>query len=269
MAQRIVGATSGNIAEVSIAGGLISTPDLTVEGLNIAQVSVSSAVNLFSTDTTGYNSIAVQIVAAGTTCTVTYECSIDNVTWYGCAGYQPSNLGTVAPILISTTVALNVFPTIARYFRARVSTYTSGTVTAQAILRSSVVPSIATWTPAAPLAKTTSQTFSTTPSRLQSLATTNATSLKATAGVLSSIYAQNNGAAAAYLKLYNKASAPTVGTDTPAFTLLLPINGMVNIAPPAGLAFSAGIAYAITALSTDADTTAVAANQVTGLIGWA
>lgn len=57
---------------------------------------------------------------------------------------------------------------------------------------------------------------------LNSAATTNATSVKATAGNIYTITLSNNGAAAAYFKLYNKATAPTVGTDTPLDVITIP-----------------------------------------------
>lgn len=60
-------------------------------------------------------------------------------------------------------------------------------------------------------------------SRIVSAAnTTNATSAKAGPGYLHHISGYNAAAAARYLKLYNKASAPTVGTDTPFMTIYLP-----------------------------------------------
>lgn len=99
-----------------------------------------------------------------------------------------------------------------------------------------------------------------------SAASTNATSLKASAGQVYSIQCFNVNAAVRYLKLYNKASAPTVGTDTPVKTLAIPGNtagaGFV-ISWPQGLAFDTGIAFALTTEATDAGTTGVAANEIT------
>ena len=98
---------------------------------------------------------------------------------------------------------------------------------------------------------------------LISAATTNATSVKTSAGTLYGIYAYNNGAAAAYLKIYNLAVAPTVGTSVAALTILLPAGGGSNIPIPSqGIAFGTGIAFAITGLGTTADATAVAVSQV-------
>ena len=99
-----------------------------------------------------------------------------------------------------------------------------------------------------------------------SAASTNATSVKASAGQVYAIQCSNVNAAARYLKLYNKASAPTVGTDTPVKTLIIPGNTagagfVINF--DKGLSFSTGIAFALTTEATDAGTTGVAANELT------
>lgn len=102
-----------------------------------------------------------------------------------------------------------------------------------------------------------------TPSNISSAASTNATSIKTSAGTVYSITASNTGAAAAFVKLYNKASAPTVGTDVPVLTIPIPASGIVNIPfGTTGHRFATGIALAITNLAADSDATAVAAAQV-------
>jgi hypothetical protein len=109
------------------------------------------------------------------------------------------------------------------------------------------------------------------PYQLISAATTNATSLKASAGQVGSIICGNNGGAIAYLKLYDKASAPTVGTDTPLHTIMIPGNTAgsgFSYSPPAGLKFATGIAFAVTGGMAVADTTAVAAAQVCVNLGY-
>jgi hypothetical protein len=101
--------------------------------------------------------------------------------------------------------------------------------------------------------------------RLISAASTNATSLKASAGTLYSITAINLNAAVRYLKLYNKASSPTVGTDTPVATIPIPASATgagFTVAFPLGFDFATGIAYALTTGAADADTGAVAANEI-------
>jgi hypothetical protein len=107
----------------------------------------------------------------------------------------------------------------------------------------------------------------TTARLLSAAASTNATSVKASAGNVFNIVGTQTNAAARYLKLYNKASAPTVGTDTPIWTFYLPPTavggGLFTLdfgAQP--LYFSTGIAYALTTAAADADTGALSAGDV-------
>lgn len=96
---------------------------------------------------------------------------------------------------------------------------------------------------------------------------TNATVAKASTGDLFAVQGYNTTASVVYLKLYNKASAPTVGTDTPIKTIPIPPNAPVpsSCVWANGLYFSTGIAYALTGAAADNDTTAVAAGAIVGL----
>jgi hypothetical protein len=100
--------------------------------------------------------------------------------------------------------------------------------------------------------------------RVHTAASTNATSTKASAGVVLGWYFFNSAGAAKYLKFYDKASAPTVGTDTPLFTLGIPAGGGCNVEFDLAVPFATGIAYAVTGTAADSDTTAVSAADVTG-----
>lgn len=103
-----------------------------------------------------------------------------------------------------------------------------------------------------------------------SAASTNATLVKNAAGNLLELTAYNPTATAGYLKLYNKATAPTVGTDIPVLTIPLPVTapGTPAVAlnfGQIGKRFSAGIAMAITAAAVATDTgVTVAGIQVHG-----
>lgn len=105
-----------------------------------------------------------------------------------------------------------------------------------------------------------------TPFRLVSAASTNATNVKASAGTLGAIVVTSINAAMRYLKLYNLAVAPTVGTSTPVFIVPIPGNtagsGAAIPLPSQGINFSTGIAFALTTGPTDADTGAVAASEI-------
>jgi hypothetical protein len=111
------------------------------------------------------------------------------------------------------------------------------------------------------------QTKANSTSRIVSAAaSTNATSAKASAGNVHSIEAYNTTASVKYLKLYNKASAPTVGTDTPVRTIALAPNARSAMTfPNGGLYFSTGIAYGLTGAAADSDTTALTAGDVVGV----
>lgn len=101
-----------------------------------------------------------------------------------------------------------------------------------------------------------------TPYKLINAATTNATNVKASAGDVGGIQVYNNSGVVAYFKLYDKASAPTVGSDTPVKTIIVPANTSgagtnVSFASP-GISFTNGISFALTTGITDADTGAIA-----------
>jgi hypothetical protein len=79
--------------------------------------------------------------------------------------------------------------------------------------------------------------------------------------VLSNVHAT----VAAYVKLYDKATAPTVGTDTPKMTILVPLAGSVVLTLSEvgeGIDFANGIGIGATTGAADNDTTAPTANNV-------
>lgn len=96
-------------------------------------------------------------------------------------------------------------------------------------------------------------------------ATTNATSAKASPGTLFQVIGQNDRASTVFLKFYNKASSPTVGTDTPVLRIPLKASLPFNIPFPSGFFFSVGIAFAMTTGAADSDTGALTLNDVVGL----
>lgn len=114
---------------------------------------------------------------------------------------------------------------------------------------------------ASPLPVTGGTLPATTTFRLVSAAaTTNATSVKGSAGTLRRLTGYNASTFARYLKLYDKATAPTVGTDTPRKTLYLP--PATAFALDYNDSFTVGIALALTGAAADADTTALTAGDV-------
>lgn len=100
---------------------------------------------------------------------------------------------------------------------------------------------------------------------LTAAASTNATLAKAKPGKLFFIRGLNAAAATRYIKLYNKASAPTVGTDVPIRTLAIPASSAFVLSWDGGLTFPTGIAYALTTGVADADTGALTAGDILAL----
>jgi len=106
-----------------------------------------------------------------------------------------------------------------------------------------------------------------TPYHYLSTASTNATNIKSSAGSIGYIIVINTTASVYYLKLFNKASSPTVGTDTPVMNIPIPANasslgGGAALPVPAGINFSTGISFALTGAIADNDTTNAAAGIV-------
>jgi len=86
-------------------------------------------------------------------------------------------------------------------------------------------------------------------------ASTNSAVVKATAGMLYEITISNPTATAAYVKLYNKASAPTVGTDVPVLTQAVAAGATVALSfGQVGKRFATGIGIACTAAAAATDT---------------
>lgn len=102
--------------------------------------------------------------------------------------------------------------------------------------------------------------------KLVSGATTNATIVKANPTAIKYLLASNTNAAARYLKIYNKTTAPTVGTDAPVHTFLIPGNAAgsgTNIPlPENGIELDKGFALALTTGAADADTGAVGSAEI-------
>lgn len=171
-----------------------------------------------------------------------------------------------------TTNAVSVTNTTFGATLAAETTKVIGTVNLSAAQTLATVSAVTAITNALPTGANTigAVNFATpTAFTLSSAATTNATSVKASAGTVMQIVASNVGAAAAFLKVFNLAVAPTVGTSVPLLTIPIAASSVVNVPFGAlGLRFGTGIALSITNLVADADATAVAAAQVKTVISY-
>jgi len=96
---------------------------------------------------------------------------------------------------------------------------------------------------------------------LNSAATTNATSVKVGSAFLQNIQVNNAAAAARWLRIYNTASAPVVGTDTPVLVIHIPATSSKEIML-GDVTLTNGLGFAITGAAAVLDATAVAAGDV-------
>jgi hypothetical protein len=98
-----------------------------------------------------------------------------------------------------------------------------------------------------------------------SSADTNLAVVKASSGQLGAIVVGNINASPRYLKFFDGKVNPTLGTDTPKWSVMIPGNtagagGAISL--PLGITFNTGIAIAITANMADNDNTGIGAAEV-------
>lgn len=105
--------------------------------------------------------------------------------------------------------------------------------------------------------------------KLISAATTNATLVKSSAGRVYGYQLANTSASWRYVKFYNKATAPTVGTDVPLHTLPLAPNTTTDLNLTIPITHATGIGIAVTGSPADNDATAIGAGEVVGTIFYA
>ena len=104
------------------------------------------------------------------------------------------------------------------------------------------------------------------PFHLVAAATNNSTLISAGSHSVFGAQLGGLGAAPAYLKIYDKATAPTCGTDVPVKTLIIPaastaaLGGGSNVNTSEGVLISLGLGICVTAGIADTDNTAVAAS---------
>lgn len=243
--------------------------------------------NLIEIDCTHLRGISLQIVSLGTTGQITPQWSNDGVTWVT-AAFMSGASGTNTQLF--TLAGVFTAHVAARFLRFRLTSATTGGTTTLSVMGYEwpvgpvngvvVANNVTIGTNAALVAGTAAvgdvglqvranATGAMTVAKILASATTNATSAKASAGRVFGWQLTNTTAAAKYVRLYNLAVAPTVGTSTPVYNIVLPANATVNASFPMGIGHSTGIAYAITNAIADLDATAVAANDVLGAIYYA
>lgn len=245
---------------------------------NVAGV-IPINTDLLIIDCLQLRTINLQAVSIGTTGRLDFFLTND-LTQTGTA--QPAYpIGGGTAVTTSTAVGHWNIPTNgARYLRIRLGVattagtttlFTSGSPFAMPLPLITTQPVSGTLSTVTTVTGVTNAGTPTVPATaffLNSAATTNGALISTGTSGLSAFYATNIGSTVAFVKLYNKATAPTVGSDSPEMTIPIPpavagVAGVANISMGFNaFRFPLGLGIAITGVYADADTTAVALNQV-------
>lgn len=124
--------------------------------------------------------------------------------------------------------------------------------------------------PAYPQSNPCNINFCATRAHYLSAASTNSTSVKASAGAVYSIVAVNTTATLYYLKFYDKAAAPTCASDTVVMTIPVPASATggppVQVSPQFGIGFANGIGFCLTGGLADNDNTNAASGVAINIV---
>jgi len=238
--------------------------DSTPAQYTAATGTITANAQTIPVNVTQVSNIMAQCYGTFSTVNVTFEGSLNSTNgtdgnWFTVqAAHTNSNTAETSTGNLSAAPAYGweLSVNALKWFRVRAIAFTSGTQNWVFTLGSFATEPI-------PIIQTHAITLPTASVHtLTSAATTNATNVKATAGHVYELTVDNFTASIKWFKLYNKATAPTVGTDVPVLTIPVPANSFVTLNFGAtGKRFATGIGFAITGAQAVADTTAVAAGD--------
>ena len=269
----------GNLKQIALteAGQVVPADNSVITG------SLTRIGTIWQVETTGYNSISVQIIAqVAFTATLTFQTSNDGTTWVNAFGWASG--GGAAPVQTTSAAGQIIFPTLGRYFRVQITSYTSGVPAAVGVLKSAPAFYPAS-TPSVTIAAnsavniaqvvgvaptggialgTNGATNGSTMTTLVSAGSNNLTQLKGSLGRIHLIHIQNTNAAIRYLKIFNLPSASvTMGVTAAVGNFSIPGSGKLEVQTDLGLNYAGtGISYAMVTGSSLTDNTAVGAGDL-------
>lgn len=275
----------------TVADGDLNTLNMDEEGrLKVASKpasyaatvgNVTSATSTVVVNTERFSNLMIHCAGtfAGVNCT--FEGSLNSTNGTDGNWFAVQAIRSSANTIETTTGVLAAAPAYAwelsvnalRYFRIRATAWTSGAQVWTLIpgtYATEPIPGaqVTATQPVSVTAGTVNPVVPATPYFVNSAASTNGALILTGTSNLSSFYATNEGASAAFVKLYNKATAPTVGADVPEMTIPVPAaaSGVPGVAAIPigfhGFRFALGLGIAITRNAVHTDTTAVGAGEV-------
>ncbi len=242
-------ATSANSAPVVPASDYVSpvkSVRTEIAGQAAANVTGTSTDLIPSTDVTGYTVAVLQLTGTWSMTLQAQQCN-DNATFLQTQFISAQTQITNAAIISTTTTnGMFIIPISGRYLRIRPSVWSSNASCVGTLELYSTPPPFVLALMASSVNLAPQTTGGTTTFHLISAASTNATNIKNSAGQVYGYEFSNNDTGWAYVKFYNKATAPTVGTDTVIRTVGVPPAGRVNYHSTVGIPFATGISIGTT-----------------------
>ncbi len=221
-------------------------------------------------DVTQVSNIMAHCFGTFTGVNVTFEGSLNSTNGTDGNWFAIQAVRTNANTVETTTGVLGAAPAYGwefsvnalKWFRARATARTSGTqswVFTLGSFATEPIPAIQTHAVTQSGTWTITNPNGTTYNGVTT-ASTNAAVVKASAGNLYELTISNPTATPAFVKLYNKATAPTVGTDVPVLTIPAAANSVVQFdLGQVGKRFATGIGIATTGAIAATDTTSAVA----------
>lgn len=251
--------TNARTISTDTSGRLITVQPDTSTAISIAANATSSGQ---ITSLTGAGAAWIQLTGTWTA-TAQVQVTVDGSTWVNLTGSQSIiTVSTGAYVTSGNLTATGIYMVdIAGASGVRVITtaYTSGTITGTVRVVSGVASAGITGSPVVSGTVYATLNITSVVYTLTTTASTNSNLAITGSKAFGTVALSNTSASAIYVKFYNKATAPTVGTDIPYMTIAVPANGFVNYDFSQAIRFNLGIGVGVTGAVADSDTTAVAA----------
>jgi hypothetical protein len=220
-----------------------------------------------SVECSSLREVSVHLVSSGTGFFFRLEISNNNTNWVPCPSFVSN--GNVSIAQYGTSGVIYTYNLLgARFFRiSQAATQTAGTTTLVAYASQQATPKLYQSVAGSVTATPNTGFAPQTPSSYISLAGTNAFVISAGASNFFALFITNTTAFMKFVKVYNRGTLPTIGTDVPTWTIGIPPMATIDISNSfAGARFLSGISIGITGGYAVTDTTAVAAGDI--IVNW-
>jgi hypothetical protein len=251
---------------VATGGGLpVVAGSITTQ--NLVPAGVATAGSAIEYTCGEYDTLSIQVTGVYTGA-LSAQGTVDGSNWVTLSGgSQFINMSNGAQVGAITSAAVGIYQIgLGGFLKVRITGLAAMTGTAAVTIRGVEGNGMVALDAPLPVGTNTlggvnlAASFSGSSYAAVTTASTNAASIKATAGNIYELAVSNLTAAIIYVKLYAKATAPVVGTDIPVLTIPVGIGALFAMEfGMAGKRVSPGIGIAVTANAIATDATAVAA----------